>query len=85
MSKLNEEELLKIKEMWEFISVRQLEDNSVVGIGNLLFTRAIYTNVNLWGFEKRFCFEDRVLADSEFLKLKDMDSEPEGYIARRGN
>ena len=75
--------LQRIVEMGGYEQVRVLEDGTIIGIGRLMFTRAIYVNLNLWGFEKRFCFEDPELAMVEFLKMQSGDDEPEGWIARR--
>lgn len=67
----------------DYQNVRVLEDGTIVATGELLFTRAIYIGLDRWGFEKRFCFEDRQLALSELEKLKTGNDEPSGWIARR--
>lgn len=66
-----------------YLDIRELEDGTIVGIADLLYTRAIFFDMSLTGFSQRFCFSDKELANKEFQKLKNMDSEPEGYIARR--
>lgn len=66
-----------------YLDIRELEDGTIIGIADLLYTRAIFFDMSLTGFSQRFCFSDKELADQEFKKLKNMDSEPEGYIARR--
>lgn len=63
--------------------VRMLEDGTIVGIGNLMFTRAIYMDMHGQGWGRRFCFEDRALADEQYLALTTGDDEPTGWIARR--
>ena len=63
--------------------VRELDDGTIVGIGDLMFTRAIYMDMHAWGWGRRFCFKDRALADSEYSKLNSGDDEPTGWIARR--
>jgi hypothetical protein len=78
-----EELLPKIKEMGNYLDVRMLEDESIVAIGDLMFTRAVYMDVDLLGWGRRFCFEDRTLAIVEFVKLQNGDQEPQGWIARR--
>lgn len=75
--------LERLKEMGGYEQIRVLEDGTIVGLGNLMYTRAIYVNVDLWGHEKRFCFKDRELALQQYLALKTGDDEPEGWIARR--
>jgi hypothetical protein len=49
-----------------------------------MFTTAIYIDMDLNGWGKRFCFEDRDLAIAEYGKLKTGDDEPSGFVARRG-
>ena len=63
--------------------VRMLDDGTIVGIGNLMFTRAIYMDMNGNGWGRRFCFEDRALADQEYQRITSGDDEPTGWIARR--
>jgi hypothetical protein len=63
--------------------VRALADGTIVGIGELMFTRAIYMDMHAWGWGRRFCFEDKALADKEYARLSDGDQEPSGWIARR--
>lgn len=65
------------------VEVRVLEDCSVAMKYDLLFTRAIATGVNYDSYTKRFCFEDRERADTEFAMLVGEDIEPTGWIARR--
>jgi hypothetical protein len=40
--------------------VSYLKDGTIVGLGDLMFTRAIYIDMDLSGWGKRFCFEDKV-------------------------
>ena len=81
----NNELIEHIKELGagSYREVRALEDGTIVGIGELMFTRAIYMDMHAWGWGRRFCFENKTLADSEFAKLASGDDEPEGWIARR--
>ena len=68
----------------DYQNLRKLEDGTVVGTIELMFTRAICIGLNPIGWEKRFCFENRSLALSELAKLTTSEDEPDGYIARRG-
>lgn len=79
----DEELLAQIKELGEYRDVRLLDDGSIIAIGELMFTRAIYMDVNQDGWGRRFCFDDRALADTEFQRLSNEDQEPSGWIARR--
>jgi len=75
--------LEEITNSGDYIEVKQLADGTIVGLGNLLFTRAIYVDMDLYGWGKRFCFEDRQLATEQFRQLTSGDSEPVGWVARR--
>jgi len=75
--------LEEITNSGDYIEVKQLADGTIVGLGNLLFTRAIYVDMDLYGWGKRFCFEDRQLATEQFRQLASGDSEPVGWVARR--
>ena len=75
--------LEEITKLGDYIEVKQLADGTIVGLGNLLFTRAIYVDMDLYGWGKRFCFEDRQLATEQFRQLTSGDSEPVGWVARR--
>jgi hypothetical protein len=79
----NEELLEEIKALGDYQDVRALDDGTIVGMGNLMFTKAIYMDLNLYGWGRRFCFQDRALADAEFKKLQTGEEEPVGWIARR--
>jgi hypothetical protein len=75
--------LAHIESLGDYRDVRLLPDGSIIAIGDLMFTRAIYMDVNPDGWGRRFCFEDRALADTEFQRLESEDQEPTGWIARR--
>lgn len=76
-------ELQEIQRLGEYLRVRRLPDGSVAALGDLLFTRAIHLRCDLFGWERRFCFQDKARADAEFAKLQTEDDEPTGWIARR--
>ena len=60
-----------------------LASTPVMAIGDLMFTRAIYMDADLNGWGRRFCFENRALADSEFQRITSGGQEPVGWIASR--
>ena len=64
-------------------NLKALDDGTIVGTLELMFTRAICIGLNEWSWEKRFCFQDREMAVTELNKLVEGDDEPTGYIARR--
>lgn len=74
----------RIKQLGGYTVVDFLRDGTIIGLGELMFTRAIYIDLDLNGWGKRFCFENRDLAVEEYMKLKTGDDEPTGWIARRG-
>jgi len=66
-----------------YIAARVLPDGSVAALLDLAYTRAICLGVTRWGWENRFCFEDRALADRRFARLESEEDVPVGFIARR--
>lgn len=68
----------------QYEQVRVLPDGSVAALNSLMFTTAIFTGCATFGFERRFCFEDRGLALQRFAELEHCDDEPAGFVARRG-
>lgn len=76
-------DLIEFLKTQEYFDLKELEDGTIIGKGGLAFTTAIYIGLDKWGWEKRFCFDNRAVLDEEFNKLKTNDDEPAGYIARR--
>lgn len=76
--------LEQIAEQGEYEHLRELPDGTIVGIGTLFFTTALYVDLNEYGWERRFCFKDREKAIEELKKLQSCEDLPEGWIARRG-
>lgn len=76
--------LEEIKATWNLETVRELPDGTIVGVGRLIFTVAIYMDVERDGWGRCFCFDNRALCLSEYDKLTSGDDEPTGFIARRG-
>lgn len=66
-----------------YIDCRVLEDGTVAGLYDLLFTRAIMLGCTSNGWGSRYCFQDRDLATQRFLELKTEDDVPAGHIASR--
>lgn len=73
----------KVQKLGEYQFVRMLDDKTIVAVGDLAFTRAIYFDCDLAGFAKRFCYSDRDLCLQEFMMLVDGDTYPKGWIATR--
>lgn len=81
---LDEELRQRIQQLGGYRVVDFLRDGTIIGLGDLMFTRAIYIDLDLNGWGKRFCFEDKDRAVEEYAKLQTGDDEPTGWIARRG-
>lgn len=65
-------------------NLRVLEDGTVVGTIDLLFTRSLIVGANHWGWEHRYCYKDRELAVKAAAALKSCDDPPlPGYVAER--
>lgn len=81
----NEELIAEINRMGEgsYRELRMLEDETIVGIGELMFTTAIYMDMHLYGWGRRYCFENRELAEHEFKQLVSGNDNPVGWVARR--
>lgn len=64
--------------------VRMLEDGTIVGTVDLLFTRGVMIDMDMHGFDHRYCYEDRELATRAVRELKTGDDKPlAGYVAER--
>ena len=81
----DEELIARIKALGEgqYQDVAILRDGTIIGIGDLMFARAIYMDMHMDGWGRRFCFNDKNLAIEEYAKIKSGDDEPAGWIARR--
>lgn len=79
MSELTKAE---IEEMG-YRNARLLPDGTWAATIELMFTRAICTNITALSYSYRWCFEDRDRAIEELNKLEAMDDHPTGWIARR--
>lgn len=66
-----------------YLDARVLPDGSVAGINDLMFTRSIALGCSWDGWSRRYCFEDRELADQRFQALQSEDDVPEGSVANR--
>lgn len=66
--------------------VRVLENGTVIGTVELMFTRGLCVGLSWDSWEARYCYEDRTLATRAALEMVDDDEPPlAGYIATRGN
>lgn len=65
------------------LDVRVLADGSVAYMVDLIYTRSIALGCHGDGWSKRYCFEDRELANRRFDALQSEDDVPEGFVATR--
>ena len=72
-----------IQKLGAYDLIRVLEDGTIIGLGQLAFTTALYWDLNLQGFERRYCFKDPALALIAYTKATNGDEVPEGWIAIR--
>ncbi|KVO05602.1 hypothetical protein WJ69_23160 [Burkholderia ubonensis] len=68
-----------------YTELRELPDGTIVGLGRLLFTTALYVDLDAEGWARRYCFERRADAARELATLQSGDDVPTGFIAQRGN
>jgi len=67
----------------DYFQVRQLPDGSYAALYKLMFTTAICSGLDAYGWKYRWCFEDPSIAEQELLKMNLVDDVPTGYIAHR--
>lgn len=65
-------------------NLKVLEDGTIIGTGELMFTTALYIGLNMTGWERRYCYQDKDALQRSLDELKTGDDEPTGWIARRG-
>ena len=66
-------------------NLRVLADGTIVGTQDLMFTRALFVDLDRHGFGSRYCYEDRGLADAAAMLMTSGDEPPiKGYVAQRG-
>ncbi len=62
---------------------RQLEDQTWIAIGELIGTSAIYMDVNLISWDRRYCYDDDRKLLIEFYNIKKNSDIPCGWITKR--
>ncbi len=80
---MTEDLVSEVKRLGNYTDVKVLPDGSVAAIGSLMFTTAVYLGCTLWGWERRFCFQDPIKALEQYQSLASEDAELVGWIARR--
>lgn len=67
----------------QYRDAKVLPDGSIACLCDLLYTRAIMLGCDRYGFERRFCFEDRKLANRRYEELQSENDIPQGFTASR--
>jgi hypothetical protein len=69
----------------KYKDVKVLDNGTVIGTIDLMFTRGLCVGLNWDGWESRYCYEDRELASRAASEMVSDDHPPlPGYIAQRG-
>jgi hypothetical protein len=78
------DELRVFLEEQRYFNVRYI-DGGYIGLIRLLYTTALCIDLHRYGYETRFCYQDRARAVDACNALQSIDDLPlPGYIARRG-
>lgn len=67
-----------------YVGVRALSDGTIVALGRLTFTTALYVDLSRTGWARRYCFASAPLAVAAFDQLRSADDVPAGWVAMRG-
>lgn len=78
------DELIEFLETQGYSHVRRLENGVCIGIGELIFTSAVYYGLSYYGWKKRWCFS--TLSEAiESISEWDGEGDPPGcWVAKRG-
>ena len=83
-SSRNEKLLAFLKENG-YKDIRILDNGTIIGTIELMFTRGLCVGLNWDNWESRYCYEDRELASRAAREMTSDDEPPlAGYIAQRG-
>lgn len=66
-----------------YSKARVLPDGTVAALGDLAFTRAVFTGLTETGWSARYCFANYALADRRFAELQSEEDVPAGHTAVR--
>lgn len=78
------ERLLAYLKANEYQDLRVLEDGTIIGTIELMFTRALCVDLDGDGWGQRYCYEDRELAVTACYLMESGDDQPlTGYVANR--
>lgn len=75
--------LADIKRRGNYIKLKMLKDGTVVGVGHLMFTTALYVDLDLNGWGNRYCYKSHEVCIEQYDLMNTGDLEPTGWIATR--
>jgi hypothetical protein len=67
-----------------YAGVRALPDGTIVALGRLASTTAVYVDLLRTGWASRYCFESAPLAVAAFDQVQSGEDVPAGCVAERG-
>lgn len=68
-----------------YTNLRVLEDGSIVGVGALITTSALYVDLQYFSWDRRYCYKTEQEAIAACNALVTCEDEPKGgYVAARG-
>lgn len=76
--------LAYVQEHSGLFAVTPLADGTLIALGRLLYTTALYVDVNATGYDRRYCYETDGGAVNAYYRMLAGAFEPTGYIAKRG-
>jgi hypothetical protein len=83
MENWTESQAIEFFESNNYFCVRRFPDGSYAGLYKLMYTTAICSGLNEYGYEYRFCYEDPLLAFAQLMLMQNYDDVPDGWVARR--
>jgi hypothetical protein len=78
-----EEEMITFLTQQGYTNIRAVE-GGFVGLVRLIYTTGLCIGIDAWGYEGRYCYGDRFLAERACNAMKSIDDEPlPSYVAKR--
>lgn len=78
-----DEEMLAFLTTQGYRNVRKVE-GGFIGLMPLIYSTGLCIGLGAWGYEERYCYGDRFLAERACNAMKSIDDDPlKGYVAKR--
>lgn len=79
----NRDDMKSLLEANGYFNIRHVDGGWIANL-RLLYTTALCIDLDEWGYESRYCYGDKFLAERACNELKSIDDEPlPGYVAKR--